>query len=170
MFIYSFCFSRTCRFHNYNHQQPKLGFPSLWAEAAPIQKYFGPQATFNNSYFLHASIGEAHCHRGSFYRQRRRSSAKIWLRRRRCTVVWNNQDSVLLSAVIGGRRSSSSLVRSSALEEIEGQGHLYLLAIEGTIVHWRSYRSIPRVNGSLFIIIAFLLLIKLTRSHRWPCP
>ena len=88
-------------FHNYNHQQPKLGFPSLWAEAAPIQKYFGPQATFDNSYFLHASTGEAHCHRGSFYRQRRRSSAKIWLRRRRHTVVWDKQESVLLSAVIG---------------------------------------------------------------------
>ena len=124
--------------HNYNHQQPKLGFPSLWAEAAPIQKYFGPQATFNNSYFLHASTGEAHCHRGSFYRQRRRSSAEIRFRRRRHTVVWDKQESVLLSAVIGDRRSSSSLIRSSVLEEIEGQGQVYLLAIEGTIVHWRS--------------------------------
>ena len=44
----------------------------------------------------------------------------------------------LLPAANGGRRSSSSLIRSSALDRIEGQGQVYLLAIEGTIVHWRS--------------------------------
>ena len=74
----------------------------------------------------------------AFYRQKRRSSAEIRFRRRRHTVVWDKQESVLLSAVIGDRRSSSSLIRSSVLEEIEGQGQVYLLAIEGTIVHWRS--------------------------------
>ena len=74
----------------------------------------------------------------AFYRQKRRSSAEIRFRRRRRTVVWNNQESVLLPAAIGGRRSSSAFIRSSVLEEIEGQGQVYLLAIEGTIVHWRS--------------------------------
>ena len=117
----------------------RLVFSSLWVEAAPIQKYFGPQATFDNSYFFHASVGEARCHwRRRLYRQRRRSSAEIRFRRRRRTVVWNNQESVLLPAAIGGRRSSSAFIRSSVLEEIEGQGQVYLLAIEGTIVHWRS--------------------------------
>ena len=126
-------------FYNYNHQSQTLGFPSLWAEAAPIQKYFGPQVTFDNNYFFKRfQGGSALPLEAAFYRQKRRSSAEIRFRRRRRTVVWNKQDLVLLSAVIGGRRSSSSLIRSSALEGIEGQGQVYLLAIEGTIVHWRS--------------------------------
>ena len=46
----------------------------------------------------------------------------FWFRRRRHTVVWDKQESVLLPAANGGRRSSSAFIRSSALEEIEGQG------------------------------------------------
>ena len=55
-------------------------------------------------------------------------------------ALWSgtNKNRSFLPAAIGGRRSSSTFIRSSALEEIEGQGQVYLLAIEGTIVHWRS--------------------------------
>ena len=124
--------------HNYNLQSQTLGFSFLVGRGSSSTKVFRSSSDIRQHYFLHASTGEAHCHRGSFYRQRRRSSAKIWLRRRRRTVVWDKQESVLLPAAIGGRRSSSSRIRSSALDRVEGQGQVYLLAIEGTIVHWRS--------------------------------
>ena len=127
-------------FYHYKHQQPNAWFSFLVDRGSSNTKVFRSSSDIRQHLLLSRfRWGSALPLEAAFYRQRRRrSSAKIWLRRRRCTVVWNNQDSVLLSAVIGDRRSSSSLIRSSVLEEIEGQGQVYLLAIEGTIVHWRS--------------------------------
>ena len=139
MFIYSFCFSRTRAITQLQSSKPNAWFflpcgpRQLQYKSISVLKRHSTTAT---SFTL--PLGKRTAIGAVFTGKRRRSSAKIWLRRRRCTVVWNNQDSVLLLAAIGGRRSSSAFIRSSVLEEIEGQGQVYLLAIEGTIVHWRS--------------------------------
>ena len=100
-------------------------------------------STTSTSYTL--PLGKRTAIGAVFTGKRRRSSAKIWLRRRRRTVVWDKQESVLLSAVIGDRRSSSSLIRSSVLEEIEGQGQVYF-----TLVRSRGYAKFVQCDLGMF--------------------
>ena len=129
--------------------KPNAGFSFLVGRGSSNTKVFRSSSDIRQQHLLLRFHGGSTLPLGAaFYQRRRLLSASVgfgWLllaeirfRRRRHTVVWDKQESVLLSAVIGDRRSSSSLIRSSVLEETEGQGQVYLLAIEGTIVHWRS--------------------------------
>ena len=131
-------------------QQPNVLVTS-WSLAAALPQGVQPSVDIQTRQRQRFHVGKRTAIGGSFYRQRQFLSAKI---RRPSEAV--------------DRHHHYS--RSSALEEIEGQGQMYLLAIEGTIVHWRSYRSIPSITGSFCSSLLLSLLIKLTRSHRWPCP
>ena len=109
--------------HNYNLQSQTLGFSFLVGRGSSNTKVFRSSSDIRQQLLLSRfRWGSALPLEAAFYRQKRRSLAEIRFRRRRRTVVRNKQDLVFLSAVIGGRRSSSAFIRSSALEEIEGQG------------------------------------------------
>ena len=132
MFIYSFCFSQTCRFHNYKHQQPDAWFSFLVGRGSSNTKYFGPQATFDNIYYFYASTEEARCHwgrrfnsGGGFYRL---LSASVGFCRRRSGSV------VVVFALWSGTNKNRSFYRRSSV----AAGHHQLLSGQ---VHWKRLKA-----------------------------
>ena len=126
-------------FYYYKHQQPNAWFSFLVGRGSSNTK------VFRSSSDIRQQLLPTRFHWGSALPSGQFLPAKGGDHRRRfgsvvVVALWSgtNKNRSFLPAAIGGRRSSSTFIRSSALEEIEGQGQVYLLAIEGTIVHWRS--------------------------------